>query len=353
MNFHSIKKYVFLGLPIMLLLSAVFLLGGCQGSGKPRLRMGAFWGSPFGMEFPEPGKLGKHSYEFTLNETNGMLYTCKGGFIDVGHVRESADRTEYLIKIAYQNLVRGNKIFSFQIVEPSKYWVTLLYPENWDNYSVQEKRAIANEVSISLGQYLAHTTLIWHEIVTWYGFATAGIFPDTISAFSPEDTYSDLLGTRLAVQTVHDKSRQYDEAMTELFARALQELEVQPAHIAHEAAKRIEGKWYTGGFYFLVHMKKRNLDVGLDDNYITPWLVPGICPDAEPQSLPVPDLEAICERGFDVRIQLDPQIFEKGKIYHSIGLAADSRVRPQVDFPKIMAVIEKHENGSVISVAAH
>ena len=119
----------------------------------------------------------------TLNETNGMLYTCKGGFIDVGHVRESADRTEYLIKIAYQNLVRGNKIFSFQIVEPSKYWVTLLYPENWDNYSVQEKRAIANEVSISLGQYLAHTTsainpiLDENETPAWLSWCSSAADP--------------------------------------------------------------------------------------------------------------------------------------------------------------------------------
>jgi hypothetical protein len=338
---------------LMTLISLVIISGGCQGPGGPRLRAGAFWGSPFGMEFPEPEKLGKHSYEFTLNETDGMVYTCKGGFIDIGHVRESADRTAYLRKVTYQNIIRGNRKFSFQVIEPSKYWVTLSYPQNWDDYSKNEQRAIANEVSISLGQYLAHTSLIWHEIVTWYGFATTGIFPDTISAFSPEDTYSDILGTRLAVQAMCDKSRSYDEAMTELLARTLKELDVQPAHVAHEAAKRIDGQWYSGGFYFLVHMKKRNFDVGLDDDYITPWLVPGICPDAEPQPQPVPNVGSICESGFNFKVELDPKIFEKHKIYNSIHLARDSRIKPQVDFPRIMAKIVGKENRPVISIAAH
>lgn len=336
---------------LVITISLVIISCGCQGPGGPRLRAGAFWGSPIGMDFPKPEKLGKHSYEFTLNETNGMVYTCKGGFIDIGHVRESADRTAYLRKITYQNIICGSRRFSFQVIEPSKYWVTLSYPRNWDSYSKQEKQAIANEVSINLGQYLAHTSLVWHEIVTWYGFATAGIFPDTISAFSPEDTYSDILGTRLAVQAMRDENRSYDEAMTELLDRTLRELDVQSAYVAHEAAKKIDGQWYTGGFYFLVQMKKRNFDVGLDDDYISPWLVPGICPDAEPQPQPAPNLESICESGFSFDMDLEPRVFEKHKIYNSIHLAHDSRMKPQVDFPHIIAQIERKENKPVVSVA--
>jgi len=336
---------------MIILLSAVILFVGCQGAGKPRLRFGAFWGSPIGMEFAKPEKLGKHSYEFTLIETNGMVYTCKGGFIDIAHVRESADRTAYLRKVAYQNLIKGNEKFSLQVIEPSRYWVTLSYPENWDDYSIQQRRAIAKEISINFGQYLAHTSLIWHEILTWYGFATAGIFPDTISAFSWEDSYSDILGTRLAARALRDESLQYDEAMTELLFQTLQELEVQPCRVARKAAKKIEGKWYTGGFYFLVDMKKRNLDVGLDDFRITPWLVPGICPDAEPRSLPLPGLEFICDYGFDFEVEIEPRVLEKNKIYHSINLASNERIRPQVDFPRVISFIDHQENGSKVSFA--
>jgi hypothetical protein len=318
----------------------VILLSGCQIPGSPRLRFGAFFGSPFGMKFTEPANLGRHSYEFTLDETNGMVYTCRGGFIDIAHVREAADRTAYLQKLIYKNLIRGKKKFSFQVVEPSRYQVSLSYP------------IMAKDASIELGQYLAHTSLIWHEIITWYGFASSGIFPDTISAFSPEDPYSDILGTRLAVQALRDEQQKYDQAMTVLISEALQELGAQPAYVAQEAEQQIEGKWYSGGFYFFVHMKKRNLNVGLKQDLITPWLVPGICPDAEPLSLPVPSLELLCKDGFDYTVEIEPNILEKDKIYHSIGLAKNSRLRPEADFPRIMEYIAAHENASVVSVAA-
>jgi hypothetical protein len=348
----KLRKRILALLQLISLLSGVLVLSGCQGPGEPRLRFGAFWGSPIGMEFPEPGHLGNHSYGLTLHETNGMVYTCKGGFIDLAHVRESADRTAYLQKVTYQNLIRGERKFSFRIIEPSRYQITLSYPKYWKDYSKQKREAIAKDASIHLGQYLAHTSLIWHEIVTWYGFATVGIFPDTISSFSWEDTYSDILGIRLAALALRDDRRPYDEAMTDLLRQALNELDAQPARIARKAAKRIEGQWFTGGFYFLVDMKKRNFDVGLDDDFITPWLVPGMCPDAEPRSYPVPDVELLYAYGFDIDVEIEPRVAEKGKIYHSIDLARDKRIRPQVDFPKIMAMIEKQQNGSVVSAAA-
>jgi hypothetical protein len=336
---------------VMALLSAVMLSSGCQGPARPRLRFGAFWGSPMGMSYTKLSHLGKHSYEFTLNETNGIMYTCKGGFIDIAHVREAADRTAYLQKVAYQNLLRDKNEFSFQVIEPSTYRLTLSYPKDWDSYSKQKKQAVAKEVSIDLGQYLAHTSLIWHEIITWYGFASSGVFPDTISAFSPEDPYSDVLGVRLAGQALRDDHQSYDQAMTKLLRQTLEDLGVQPARVAHEAGRKIEGEWYTGGFYFLVHMKKRNLDVGLDDNLVTPWLVEGICPDARPRPLAAPDVKLLRAYGFDLDLRIEPHLLEEGKIYHSIGLAKHSLVKPPTDFRKIIAYIDQQENGSLVSAA--
>jgi hypothetical protein len=336
---------------LMVLFSALILSGGCSEAGKPRLRFGAFFGSPVGMRFTDPARLGTHHFGFSLNETNGMVYTCKGGFIDIGHVREAADRTAYLRDVAYQNLVSGKTEFSFRVIEPSKYWVKLSYPQDWDDCSMQEKEAIAHELSIHLGQYLAHTSLIWHEVITWYGFASAGIFPDTISSFSWEDSYSDVLGTWLAVQALRDE-QQYDDAVTRLLDQTLKELDVQPARVARRAAKRIEGLWYTGGLYFLVDMKVHNFEVGLYDGSITPVLVPGICPDAVPVRWPVPSLELLCQYGFNIEVEIEPRVLEKGKIYSPIGLGKDRRIRPEVHFPRIMAQITKQENPSVILAGA-
>jgi len=351
MNAYKLGSSTYTCSTLIAIISAVFLLGGCQKPGEPRLRFGAFFGSPIGMDFANPAKLGEHSYGFTLNERNGMVYTCKAGFIDIAHVREAADRTAYLQRVTYRNLISGNKNFSFNIIEPSKYRVSLSYPTNWKDYTRQKKETIAKDVSIHLGQYLAHTTLIWHEIVTWYGFATAGIFPDTISAFSWEDTYSDVMGVSLAGKALRDEKRDYDEAMTELLSQKLEELGVQSAPTARKAAKQIEGKWYTGGLYFFVDMKRRNLDVGLDDQWISPWLVPGICPEAEPSPCAVPGVESIVEHGFSFDVEIEPRILEKNKIYRSIGLPDKHKIEPQVDFYSIITLIDERENGAVATAA--
>jgi len=323
-------------------LSAVALLSGCQTDKQPRLRFGAFFGSPIAMEFADPEHLGTHHFNFNLNEKNGMVYTCRGGFIDLGHLREAADRTAYLREVTYRNLMGKKTKFSFRVIEPSRYWVKLSYPENWDNQSPEEKEKTANEVSIQMGQYFAHISLVWHEILTWYGFSTSGIFSEKISAFSWEDTYSDLLGTNLAVQALGDSQQQFDDAMTKLIYQKLKELDVQPPEVARRAAKQIEGEWFTGGFYFFVDMKKQNFEVGMNDDYITPWLVPGICPNAKPQLCPATSLELLSRHGFKMKLEIEPRVWEKGKIYHSINMEkAGNRIQPEVHFPKIMEQIKK------------
>src|SRR5512139_4039149 len=61
----------------------------------PRIRYGAYptviLGTPWAGE-----KLGTHGYYFRPSERNGIAYTCRGGHIDIMHVRIAADWTAYL-----------------------------------------------------------------------------------------------------------------------------------------------------------------------------------------------------------------------------------------------------------------
>jgi hypothetical protein len=327
-------------------IGAAIIIGGCT-SGGARMRFGAYFGSPFGMPFPSPDKLGHHNSHSGIGENNGMVYTCKGGFIDIGHVREAADRTAYIAEIAQENLAEGKKQFSFRVIEPSRYWIKVSYPENWNTLSQPEKDRTVKEVSILMGQYLAHRSLVWHEIMTWYGFSIAGIFPETISSFSCEDPYSDVLGTHLGVEALRDNGHRYNEAMTRLLDEALKELDVQPASVAHRARDKVRGQWYTGGFYFFVNMKKHNFDAGLDDGLISPMLVSGMCPNAEALPWPVPRLESIARYGFGMHVEIEPLIWQKDKIWHSIGLARNvSRVDPEVYFPAMVDAIKKSDRTS-------
>ena len=58
-----------------------------------------------------------------------------------------------------------------------------------------------------------------HEILTWHGFRCVGFLPEFLSAFSWEDSFSNLLGTVVASKALRDTEHPYDEAMT--IARSL------------------------------------------------------------------------------------------------------------------------------------
>jgi hypothetical protein len=138
------------------------------------------------------------------------------------------------------------------------------------------------------------------------------ILPEEPSAFSWEDVYSNLLGIRIGAQVMQDQEHGYDEAMTIALRNELENLGVQSSTTARKASEKMRGIWYDG--ILLVDMKERNLDIGLDDGFVTPMLVPGICEGVEAQSYPVPTLEKFDRYGFRMRLEVEPREFERGKV---------------------------------------
>jgi len=324
------------------LLAVVFLLAGCHEPGKPRMRFGSYFGELGGMEFPDPKALGKQNYQRVGGEVNGMLYTCKGGFIDLGHVREGADRAAYLTRLTYRNLVRKQTEFSFHFIEPSMYKVKIAYPPGWSNLEAIEKEKVLKNVSAHVGQYLAHTMMIWHEILTWNGWTSTVLFSEKPSAFSWEDSYSDVLGTSIGAKAAFESARNYGAAAAKLLYQAMDELDVQPSETARKATKRIHGQWYSGKTYPFVQMKRHNFDVGLDDGTIMPMLVPEICPGTVAEPYPVPRADVLRENGFNIEVGIDPRV-KKTKIHNLIGLDEKSLIVPETHFPMIMTHIETED----------
>ncbi len=336
------KPYAYRLYQFGLFFAVMLMLAGCSTiTGKPRMRFGAYFGSPIGMTFADPNNLGNHNYYLALGEKDGMVYTCKAGFIDIGHIREAADRTRYFTLKTQQHLMGDNKKFCFQVIEPTQYWVTLSYPQSWEQLNRRQKAIVADEVASIIGPYVAHVTLVWHEIITWYGYASAKIFSDRISAFSCEDIYSDTVGIHLATEAMKYDHFKYDQMMTQLLYQKLQELDVRSVKVARQAAKSVKGKWYTGGFYFFVKMKKHNFDIGLDDGTITPLMVSGICDDNSVVRCPVPDLKPLERFGFQMNIQIDMRVFEAKQIRNAIALTDDTRIDPSVHYRLLLMQIEK------------
>jgi len=334
----------------------VVLLGACghkpnflghgQGKKPPRIRMSCYATSTIGTTFSNPRRLGAHAYGQSKSEKNGIIYACKAGHIDIGHLRKGADWTAFLAERTLEQLTNNKAKFSFKLYEPSKYFVQVTYPENWRSLPDDERDEIAREVSIRLGQYFAFIGCTWHEILTWFGYRPFVLYPEFPSSFSWEDTYSNLLGTHIAATALRDTEREFDEAMTLALSRELEALGIQPKKTAMRASEQMRGEWFSGEFLFLINIKGRNLDIGLDDGFVTPWIVPSLdeCRGAQPKDYPAPNLDFLADYGFSAKLEIEPREAGKGKILKIVypdSKKRGKRIEPAVHFAAIMDYIER------------
>lgn len=318
------------------ILFCVSAVVACAQLNPPRLRPSPYFGSITGLSYADVDELGKHNYDRMFGEKNPLVYTAKAGYIDIGHLRESADRARYLFDICHHNIRKGNKSFSYKVIEPAIYRVTLEYPNNWNQLSETDRQTIARTVAIDLGQHLAQQTTIWHEIITWYGYASTGLLSEHNSSFSWEDSYSDLLGTKLGAMALRKNSKAYDKAMTEIIEQELEKLDPQSESTAKKATKAIQGKWFTGRYPFM-SMKKRNFDVGLDDHMVTPFRVPKIVADTEVLPCSVPQLESLAEHGFVMQLELTPKSKQRKQVLKIIYPDGSNKtLRPAEHFQTII-----------------
>jgi hypothetical protein len=152
------------------------------------------------------------------------------------------------------------------------------------------------------------------------------------------------LGTIVATRALRDSEHRYNEAMKIALAQEMQTLGIQSARAARQASESVRGPWFTGHVLFFVDIKKRNLDIGLDDGFVTPTLVPGVsaCPDPEPVPYPVPKLDVLSKYGFSAKVEIEPHEWEKGKILRVVyGDKPQKRVIPAEHFPIIMDEIRR------------
>jgi hypothetical protein len=318
---------------------------GLDAGTRPRIRPGSYASSTAGVHFLDPGDLGSHGYRYSWSEKNGIVYACGAGHVDIAHVRKAADWTGFLAATTFESLKREEIEFSFKLREPSRYFVKLTYPENWERLAPKDKERIAHHVSIELGQYFAYVAATWHEILTWFGYRPKAFQSEFPSAFSWEDVFSNLLGTHIAVLALEDAEHDFSESVTLALDRELKNLGAQPAQTARRAAEKVRGLWFSRPLFFTI-MQRRNFDVGLNDGLVTPWLVPSLpeCQGAQAQPLPIPKLDLLHEHGFSMKLEIEPREWEKDKILRIVlpdAKKRGKRLEPAVDFPRIMDYIKK------------
>lgn len=310
----------------------------------PRIRYGAYPTSILGTPWAGP-ELGTHGYYFRLSEKNGIAYACRAGHVDIMHVRIAADWTAYLVGESYKHIMRGDESFAYKLlVDRSKNRVKIAYPENWRSLTKDEQSRIAREVAMAMGPYLAFTMVTWHEIITWYGFQCIGLPTEYASAFSWEDSYSNLLGTILATRALQDREHTYNQAIKIVLDEEMQKLGVQPKKFSKHMSESVYGAWYRGRVSMFVKLWRRNFDIGLDDGLLTPTLLPNAagCEGAQPVSYPAPTLDALSQYGFSAHVEIRPREWEKNRVLRIVYPdKKGKRIFPTEHFPIIMAQIRR------------
>lgn len=174
-------------------------------------------------------------------EKNGLIYTHHGGFIDIAHVRDTADNTFYLFSQIYPRLGQQWRLFYSEELGLRRIQLNPFQAPTDPRQRYRLAAWLAGNLAFQLAQ--------WHEVAQWYGFQSVPGFSEEISAFSPEDLYSNLLGARLAVNVLlagqGGSTDSYNRAMTQAIHRALIHLSAVPEGETEKWFREVDGDWWN------------------------------------------------------------------------------------------------------------
>lgn len=271
-------------------------------------------------------------------EHNGIVYTSRGGFIDTAHARDYADLTCYLAGALQHRLERGAVI---ELADQGGKRRVVATPVPREVL----RRVGRLRLSVAMAQWLAFELSVWREIATWYGHKSVPPWPETISSFSLEDLYSNLLGTKLAggilrTQRIRDEE-DWSRAMTAWLPVALEELGIQSATAAAQAMRAVDGDWWDSSRRVPDWKLVRGRSFEFQDE-VRPWLVPGQTAQGRTASAVVlrnvTSLRGTRFRDYvRVEIVVDEDLVERGLTLPRSG----SRSITQVDFPAIVERVRR------------
>ena len=182
----------------------------------------------------------KEGRGIVTDEKSGILYTCRGGFIDIAHVRDNADRTFYLAAQIGRLPATGGTVSLADEGAERRIVVRPLDARLVRKYGIRE-------VVTGLAEWLDFQLSIWHEIATWYRWSSTA-FSEQPSGFSPEDLYSNLLGLKIAGAVLRHQAasteEEYNRRVTAILKDALTKLGPLPREASRFAFEYVDGIWW-------------------------------------------------------------------------------------------------------------
>jgi hypothetical protein len=337
-----------LAMVVALVLAIAGGSGGCSAGaaaakGGPRDRIGAL---PFPGAFTlyrpaDPENLGRHRYErtprwFHPDESSGIVYTTRAGFLDLAHVRITIDAVRFCTRQVRAAIAARRDLVTLPTIEGSAFIVTLRTPSDLSNAGGND---VADELAIRIGQRLGYLMMTWHEMITWFGYRTILFIDESPSAFTYDDTMSHVVGLRVAGRALRDRSgRSFDDSATTALHKELAALGAVTPGETERAARAVEGLWWSRG-----KPLKRHLEIGLLDDTIRPWLIPGLhlMRDTEPESFRLPTLDDVF--GHDYRglysVRIDPGVRMAERIRRELPPAHPTLLEADRDFPVLLEIV--------------
>jgi hypothetical protein len=250
-----------------------------------------------------PNDIGPHRYDngfisinasdprgFVDNENNGLVYTCRGGFVDLAHVRDNADNTLSLGASIARMMDAGG------VIDVPPQGATMRVRLRAIPAPAIEKYDRIR-LATAIAQWAAYQLSIWHEIATFYGYASMASWPEKISAFSPEDYYSNQIGIRISGGIILSKGArsdiEYAANMDAWIKRTLERLVAVPLEDSGAAMRAVDGAWWdsTKRIPDWTLVKRRQFDPGPE---LRPWRLEDASPGTKG---PVEPLERCHDAG--------------------------------------------------------
>lgn len=339
-------------LPILALLVGG-VVGGCGFDAAPKMRIGSapYPRSNSFLAALDPENLGPHRYDSFIpyldkEKSRGIVYTCRGGFIDLSHARHVSDWSRYLALRFRKQIRRQDDHFRVAGTDHSTVEVKVHYPDWWDELPQAEREGLTNALALRLGQQTAYALQTYHEAQTWYGYRYIPFFAEWDSAFCYDDMISHLVGVRTAGAVLQDgraldlSRNDYNRAMEAAYAAEMERLVAVPPERTWDAIMQLEEKWWGDEVPV-----KRQVDAGYGDNLLEAWLIPRFecghtnhpAVGPEPFLFALPTLEDV--RGRDMTgfadVYIRPGFFQRGRMVKAIG-ENGRRMHIQHDFPRLV-----------------
>lgn len=272
-------------------------------------------------------KIGPHHYLGDASEGNGIIYSRRGGFIDLAHVRDQSDWTTYLYTQLLENKVKGALT------------LVLGYEGGEKTLQVRIPSDMSNEDLVYLAGKIAYDLSVWHEIATWFGASSIPFVPERYSSFSIEDPYSNMLGVTIGIQALQSELP-YEKAVTAIIGETLKKLDaVQNEAETFMAMEAVRDIWWTRDKKLPSSkvLIQRQLQVY---SCLQPWLVSGwIGKDQQPYELKMHDVTSLGQ-ALNACYQLGFRLNYKFP-FHKMFPERRERNITQNDFDRLLAEVAR------------